>query len=131
MKIKKKHKKTSLKNTRINTHHLCWRRRKWSKGVRKELRTHPYCLVKIPRNTLHKYIHDNMGDIPIPKDCSIRSAISQLEYMENYGAISLDDPIEKRLLLLAALFEVTDQPTADAFRKQYYLVCDFMRKAPP
>lgn len=52
-----------------------------------------------------------------------------LEYLEKYGAIGPDDPIEKRLTVLIALFECIEQPTADALKEQLRLVHEF-KKAP-
>lgn len=51
--------------------------------------------------------------------------------LEQAGAISDDDNIEKRLMVLAALFDCVEQPTADAFRKQQQIAHEFYNKKPP
>ncbi len=113
----------------MNRHHLCWTKQKWSHGALKQLRLHPYCIVSIPRDTLHHFIHARMSYIPVPEQRSAKYALMQLDILEKSGGISESDPIEKRLLILAALFDYSDQPTADAFRKQLRLVREF--KSPP
>ena len=71
-----------------------------------------------------------MPDIPAPQSSSAKSALEQLGYLEKYGSISEFDSIERRLTLLAALFDCSDQETADAFRKQLEIVREF-KKSPP
>ncbi len=58
------------------------------------------------------------------------SALNQLMMLEQSGAISDDDDIEKRLMILAALFDCVEQPTADAFRKQQQVAHEFYTKKP-
>lgn len=109
-------------NNTHDRHHLCWTRRKWGTGYLCQLRLHHYCIVAIPRDTLHRYIHSEMCFIPIPEQNSAKFALEHLGYLESVGAISDNDPIEKRLKVLAALFDCTDQKTADAFREQLRIV---------
>lgn len=109
-------------------HHLCYQRNKWQRGNLRQLRDYWYCKVLIPRDTLHKKLHLEMPDIPTPSDSSAKSALEQLEMLEQYSAISEYDSIERRLDLLASLFDCSDQPTANAFRKQLEIVREF-RKA--
>lgn len=132
---KKKHRKhrrgpVPLNPKAINGHHLCWQRRYWKKGAIKELREFHYCVVQIPKNTLHKYIHEKMNLIPVPKEENARFALEQLEYLYSINAIRNDDTLDKRLNLLAALFDCVDQPTADAFRKQLSIIHDFYEEPP-
>ena len=63
-----------------------------------------------------------MSGVPVPKDYSAKQALEQLLMLEKANAIHDDDPIEKRLNLLASLFDCIEQPTADGFRKQLELV---------
>ena len=110
-------------------HHLCYQRNKWARGNLRLLRDYWYCRVSIPRDTLHKKLHLGVPDIPTPRDSSAKSALKQLEMLEQYSAISEYDSIERRLELLATLFDCSDQPTADAFRRQLDIVREF-RKSP-
>lgn len=66
--------------------------------------------------------------VPIPRDINALRALEQLRLLERYGAISDEDNIERRLEILAALFDCVEQPTADAFRKQAKIVHDFYTK---
>lgn len=72
-----------------------------------------------------------MEYIPVPSDMSAECALNQLVLLEQRGGISCEDGIEKRLMVLAALFDCSDQPTADAFRKQLSIVHEFNNKPPP
>ena len=126
----KRNKKARRINYGVNDrHHLCWTRRSWGKGYTRSLRLHPYCVISLPRDTLHHYIHTKLRFIPVPKQSSAKFALAHLDLLEKIGAIHDTDSIEKRLKILAALFDCTDQPTADAFREQLRIVCKF-KKSP-
>lgn len=112
-----------------DTHHLCYQKNKWTRGYLRELRDYWYCRILIPRNTLHRQIHLEVPDVPAPSPISAKSALEQLGYLEEYGSITEFDSIERRLELLASLFDCSDQPTADAFRAQLEIVRRF-NKAP-
>ena len=133
--MKQKKPKTRRRTKKVKTpfdrHHLFWIRREWSRGKLNKLRLHPYCIINIHRNTLHRYLHTHLGCIPIPDEYIVDKVLKQLQYLEEYGGISLDDPIEKRLKVLIALFECVEQPTADALKEQLRLVYEFNKKAPP
>lgn len=134
-KKKKLARKKALRRPRSSVcdmHHLCWTRRNWSSPLARSLRLHPYCIVSIPKNTLHWYIHQNMEKVPVPDQKSLAYAIKQLEMMELVEEIRPDDPIEKRLRVLANLFDTCDQrTTANAFRRQLQIVCEFSTKKAP
>lgn len=63
--------------------------------------------------------------MPVPQNASAKAALEQLENLEKYSAISEFDSIERRLDLLASLFDCSDQATADAFREQLRIVREF------
>lgn len=125
MKKKRRH----IDNHRQDNHHLCYQKNRWATGYQKELRLFPYCIVLIPKNTLHRAIHSAVEHVPEPRGVNAKAALGQLELLFEQGAIALDDPIEKRLELLAALFDCCEQPTADGFRAQLAVVHKF--KKPP
>ena len=112
-----------------DNHHLCFIKARWCRGPIKELRQFHYCIVPLPKSTLHKFIHQNMANVPVPREISARQALEQLRMLEKANAIHDYDPIEKRLALLASLFDCIEQPTADGFRKQLELVRFY--KIPP
>ena len=84
----------------------------------------------IPRDTIHRHIHEWLSDIPAPREVSAREALKHLRLLESQGAISDDDTLEQRLYLLAALFDCNDQETADGFRKQLEIVRNYHKKPP-
>lgn len=102
-----------------DTHHLLWYKREYNKGWAKRIRDHWYCRVGIPRDTLHRKIHCEVAHIPVPKVFVIKDALYQLELLERFGGISRDDPIEKRLQVLMALFDCVEPKTYEALKKQY------------
>lgn len=109
-------------------HHLLWYKRDYSKGWAKRIRDHWYCSVEIPRDTLHRQIHYEVAHIPVPRAISIKAALEQLELLERFGGIHHDDPIEKRLMVLMAVFDCCEPATYNAIKKQYEIVCKFYKK---
>ena len=130
-KAKKRKKEISPRRSEDRHHqHLCYQERHWKSRALKELRSYPYCSMLIPRASLHQQIHEWVSDIPAPREVSAREALKNLRLLEEYGAISETDPIEKRLLVLIALFDSIEQLTADGFRKQLYVVREYLKKPP-
>lgn len=125
-KKRKRYKKKRPPITKVrDKHHLCYQRRKWQRGYLRLLRDYWYCRVYIPRDTLHRKLHLELKDVPVPQNASAKAALEQLEHLEKYSAISEFDSIERRLDLLASLFDCSDQATADAFREQLRIVREF------
>lgn len=131
---KKRYNKKQRKREKVklgyDTHHLCYQRRRWRNGALYELRCFHYCKILLPMQTLHHMIHEYVPNIPAPKEFNARHALEQLQMLEHYNAIHDTDPIEKRLMLLATLFDCCDQPTADAFRMQLEVVNRFNSHEP-
>ena len=127
---KKKRKRSSYPRAinASNSHHLLWQRRKWDRENLRILRNYPYCIVEIPANTLHRRIHENIRQIPPPSQENAKEALWHLQYLEKHGGIKANDSIEKRLKVLIALFDCSEQPTADALRKQLEIVREFYEK---
>ena len=100
---KSKKKERGANTKRIDSHHLCWQRRMWRNGAVRELRSHPYCIVDMPKYTLHRYIHAKMSGIPVPKSINAKGALFQLELLERFGGISDNDSIENKPRLYASL----------------------------
>lgn len=129
-KKKRKKKRSSYPcNCGNNSHHLLWQRRLWNKGAVKTLRSYHYCIVDIPANTIHRKIHESIRAIPVPRQESAERVLWHLQYLEKFGGIKSNDSIEKRLKVLIALFECSEQPTADALKKQLSIVHE-LKKAP-
>ena len=108
-------------------HHIFWYKKAYSKGWAKMLRDYWYCTVEIPRSTLHRSIHYEVAHIPVPRTISIKSALEQLTLLEKFGAIHRNDDIERRIVVLHALFDCSEQRTADALKKQLEIVRGFKK----
>lgn len=108
-----------------DTHHIFFQKRRWDHGVLKILRNHWYCKIKLPKETLHKQIHDKIKTVPVAHELSVACALEQISILEKRGAIAPDDSIEQRLVLLIALFECIEEKTADALKKQLEIVREF------
>lgn len=118
---------TGSERTPYDRHHILYIREDWNKPILDELRIHPYCIIKMERNTIHKYIHSHLAYIPVPREHSAKNVLFHLDCLERYNVIGPEDPIEKRLAVLIALFECIEQPTADALREQLRLVHEFKK----
>lgn len=115
---------------KTDRHHLLWYKREYSKGWAKRIRDHWYLHVEIPRDTLHRQIHYEVAHIPVPRVIAIKGALEQLNLLEEFGGINKDDSIEKRLMVLMALFDCCEPATYNALKKQYDVVCEFYNKKP-
>ena len=111
-------------------HHLFYCRHDYIKGWAKTLRSHWYCTVEIPRDTLHKKIHHELERVPIPAAHNVQDALFQLNLLEKFGAIHSYDNIERRLMVLMALFECCEPETHKALKTQYDIVRKFYKKSP-
>lgn len=136
MKKKARHRKgkTVSKKTKspFDKHHIFFIRREWNKGKLEVLRMHPYCIIPLHRETIHKYLHIHLACIPTPPPSIVEDVVYHLWLLEKNGAISPKDSLEKRLIVLTALFECVAQPTADALKEQLRIVREFYnKKAPP
>lgn len=87
-----------------------------------ELRKHPYCIILIPRDTLHRDIHEWVTDIPVPSQVNAARALMQLSIMEEQQVISYDDDFGFRLTVLASLFDSSEPATAEGLRKQFNIL---------
>lgn len=81
--------------------------------------------MTIPKDSLHRQIHEALAAVPTPKPANAREALQELRTLYHYGGISDHDDIEKRLKVLVALFDYIEQPTADALRKQLAIVQEY------
>lgn len=111
--------------TPYDSHHLLWIGKHWNYGYLEKLRKYWYCKALVPRVTLHRYIHRNLQEIPVPREESAKSVLEQLKLLEFYGAIHQEDSVEQRLKILIALFEYLEPLTAKALERQLILVREF------
>ena len=110
---------------KMDSHHILWYKRDYSKGWAKALRDHWYCRITIPQDTLHREIHAKVSHIPVPRVISIKDALFQLQMLERFGGISPEDNFDKRLMVLMALFDCCESATHAALKKQHDIVRKF------
>lgn len=106
-------------------HHCCFIGRQWSRGYAKKVRDFHYCIALIPKDTLHKRIHAKVAYVPVPDDESAKYVYERLLLLDELGALKDNDPLEWRLLLLAALFSHKDAAVAEGFLAQLDVVNGF------
>ena len=125
MKKKSKKKKRKVISSRENAHHLLWQRKHWNIGYIHKLREHWYMRVEIPKDTLHRYIHENMEEIPTPNAVSAKIMLEMLDLLEERGFITPYDDIEKRLAVLLELTPYNEFCMRVAVKKQLRLVRNY------
>lgn len=122
-----KNKRTSKARSGKDCHHFFFCRKDFGGKAKGKLRQHWYAKAYIPKDTLHRKIHEALSHVPVPKESSITFALDQMEMLESYGAIHGYDSFEKRLKLWIALFDCIEQPTADALRVQLEIANRFYK----
>lgn len=110
-----------------DNHHLLWVSTIWNKQYyARLLRNYWYCQIYIPKNTLHKSIHEEIrGGLSLPSDTTCRAVYNKLLEMEKLGELSSKDPIGYRLKLLISLFGNNDPATVKGLRKQLNIAAKF------
>lgn len=126
--MSKKKKTKKFSSNRCDWHHILFQRRYFSNGYAKRLREHPYCGSYIPKDTLHRLIHSEIANIPLPDDKYCKQALEAINSWLESGYISLDDPIEKKILTITRCFNATAPKTANALRFQHEIVSKFYSK---
>ena len=128
-KRKRRRNKSWQSNRRaVDCHHIFFMRKMYKGQALHELRDYWYCRVYLPKNTVHKAIHAKIALVPAPKEVNARRALRQLQFLEQHEAISPDDNFEMRIAILSAVFDCTEQATADALREQVTIARDFYNK---
>ena len=113
------------KRSAYDTHHLVWTRKAWEKGIARKLRNHWYCQIKLEREGLHRWIHEEVCRIPVPESFMIEDCLKQLAILEKAKAIHESDPIEVRLGVLICCFDTGESPTAEALKAQLNAVRNY------
>jgi hypothetical protein len=124
----KNRKRQLTANGTRNCHHIFYQRTNWGRGALSILRQYPYCKAYIERETLHATIHSKIGNVPTPKPVNALEAVRQLQCLKEQGAITENDSIVKRLIVLIALFDDIEPKTANALQRQLDIVCKFYDK---
>ena len=108
-----------------DVHHILWQARHWKSGWSKALRTHYYLRVRIPRDTLHRRIHEFVGDIPCPSGRCCKIAFLAIEEALDNGEISFDDRIEDRISFLIGVWKEECPDTVRALSRQRDIISNF------
>ena len=127
---KKKRKKRNLDIHAKDWHHCFFQKRHWKIGWAKVLREQPYCGASIPKNTLHRFIHENVHDVPVADGKSCKIAVMVINNWLEAGYISLDDTVEQKLRTLICIFNKMSPATANVLRKQLEIVCNYTKQPP-
>lgn len=127
---KKKFKKRRVNLHAKDWHHCLFQKRHWHTGWAKRLREHEYCGSMIPKNTLHRFIHEGVNDVPLADGKSCRIAVEAINNWLEAGYIHLDDPLEQKLLTLITIFNTLEPRTAEVLRKQLHIVRDYKQRPP-
>lgn len=117
-KLKKKQ-RTQVVSNCCDRHHIFWTRRSYSQHPwALKLRNHPYCIVLIPKNTLHREIHQNVVEVPLPSEMVCESTFKELNRLWDFGAITENDGIIKRLDLLIFIMKYAADDTVEVLQQQ-------------
>lgn len=110
MKKKRRYKKKTKKPISCTTcavkdrHHLLYQRRHYTGFWANKLRYHPYSIILIPKNTMHRAIHRAVDDITVPSEDKCKDVYERLCEKWDAGEVKETDNIEKRLDVLIELF---------------------------
>lgn len=112
---------------REDYHHLLWTRNHWDFGYAKLIREHPCCGAYIPQKSLHRKIHEFIGDVACPSDTQCKKAYIKLCAYYDDGRLSKDSNIEKKLEVLTKCFKHNKQTVRD-LERQLKIVREYNRK---
>lgn len=126
---KQKKKNVSIQSSCCDRHHIFWTRRSYSQHPwALKLRNHPYSIVLIPKNTLHREIHHNVPEVPLPKEIVCERVYNELERLWNFGAIKDTDDIIKRLDLLIFVMKYAADDTVEVLEQQRAIASRYYKK---
>jgi len=114
--------------SREDYHHILFQGRHWKNGWAKRLREHPYCGGYIPQMTLHREIHSKIHDVPTPNGAECRIAVEALNSWLEAGYISLDDPMERKIEMIAKCFRAKCPATTSVLDWQREVVLKFYQR---
>lgn len=126
--MSKRKKKRPVNLSRKDYHHILFQGRHWKQGWAKRLREHPYCGGYIPQMTLHREIHSKIHDVPTPNGAECRVAVEALNSWLEAGYISLDDPMERKIEMIAKCFRAKCPATTAVLDWQREVVSKFYQR---
>ena len=111
-----------------DVHHLLWPKRKWNRGYARALRSHEWLRMKIPRDTLHNLIHQQVRVIPIPEGKDARKVYEILTRAYSNHEITQKATLEDRLDFL--IRHLSTPSTVAALERQREVVRWFYSREP-
>ena len=84
----------------------------------------------IPKNTLHRFIHEGVSDVPLADGKSCKIAVMAINNWLEAGYISLDDSVERKLEVLIGIFNKISPKTANVLQKQLDIVRNYNERPP-
>lgn len=99
-------------------HHIFYPHSAWKTGWAKELRNYWYCVLMLPRETVHRKIHFEVPFIEREEGLAYKQALDQLTFLDEFGVLHETDDLEARLNLLICLLDNGVSPTAESLKKQ-------------
>lgn len=111
-------------------HHIFYQRRHYDRYWAKRLREHHYAGALVPRETLHRQIHDKIHDVPTPNEDVCEWLWHELTALADDGIIDVKhDHLEQRLTTIIELLREYDAEQLDAtiaiLRWQWQIVHKF------
>lgn len=128
MSKRRKARRRLVNSVRQDYHHILFQGRHWNQGWAKVLRRHRYCGAYIPKDTLHREIHSKVHDVPTPNGKDCKQAVEAINSWLEAGWISYDDPIEKKLRIIASCFRAKCPATTAILDWQREIVLKFYHR---
>lgn len=79
-------------------------------------------VVEVPISTLHKQIHANLSGIPTIRQSSARMALEELNRLQEFGGLRMDEPLSRRIELLIFMLDGIEPAAVRALKKQLKIV---------
>lgn len=109
--------KKKKNDSRQDYHHLLWTKNHWSDGYAKLIREHPCTGAYVPQKSVHRKIHEFIGDIACPSDTQCKKAYIKLQAYYKDGRITENSSIDKKLEILIKCFKHNKQTVRDLERQ--------------
>lgn len=129
---KKRKAKRKFDPSVLNRHHILWTASQYGRNYARRLRLHKWMVIPIPRDTLHKEIHLNVGCIPMPKGQLCKKAYLELVRLDELGLLDYEASLEDRINWLLDIWSIDEAPrTVLALQHQKQIVREFYHNQSP
>lgn len=107
---------------------MLYQKRYWNHGYAQKLRNNWYMKIMIPKDTLHRDLHEKIHDVPVPNEEDCRIALIVLRELSIRGVISDNDPAWVRLDTLIEIWKGTNPTTIEVLKWQRDVIFKFFTK---